>query len=69
MTAKTMTVSDVAGELSVSDDTVRGWINQKRLPGYALPGSRRQPIYRVLRKDFERFLKAHQAGLNEARKT
>ncbi len=29
-----MTVEDIARDLSVAEDTVRGWIREKKLPAY-----------------------------------
>ncbi len=32
--ARFMTVEDIARDLSVAEDTVRGWIREKKLPAY-----------------------------------
>ncbi len=50
-------VAEIAAEMSVTDATVRVWINSGKLPAYRLPGSGSQKIIRVRRDDFERFLK------------
>ena len=54
------TVSEIAELLSVSDATVRLWINTGRLKGYKLPGSGNQSLIRVLRRDLEGFLKTYE---------
>ena len=56
MSHPALTVPQIAKNLSVSEDTVRKWISSGELPGFKLPGSKRQPIYRVARSDYERFL-------------
>lgn len=54
-----LTVRDIREQLSVSDATVRQWIATGKLRAYQLPGSNKQPIYRVLKADLEWFLKTH----------
>lgn len=53
-----LSVSDIAKMMAVSESTVRQWIAQKRFPALRLDGSKKQPIYRVLRKDWERYLES-----------
>ena len=47
-----LSVEDIAKELNVPLDTVRGWIRNKKLPAYR-PGRE----YRVKREDLVKFLK------------
>src|SRR5215470_15536796 len=51
------TVSEIAEFLSVSDATVRQWVNRGRLRACKFPGSGNQSIIRVLRPDYDDFLK------------
>ncbi len=46
-----MAVEDIARDLGVAEDTVRGWIRQKKLPAYRLGKE-----YRIKIVDYERFL-------------
>jgi hypothetical protein len=46
--------------LSVSDKTVRNWINTLKLKSHKFPGSGGQMIIRVLREDLEVFLKTYE---------
>lgn len=55
-----LSVADIRQRLSVSDATVRGWIAAGKLRAYQLPGSKKQAIYRIERKDFEWFLRVYQ---------
>jgi excisionase family DNA binding protein len=47
-----LSVEDIAKELSVSIDTVRNWIKQKKLTAYRVGRD-----YRIKREDYEDFLK------------
>ena len=58
---QTLSVSEIAAEMRVTDATVRVWINKKKLPAYKLPGSGAQAIIRVRREDFDRFLQQSKA--------
>lgn len=49
--ARFMTVEDIARDLSVAEDTVRGWIREKKLPAYRVGKE-----YRIKIVDYERFL-------------
>ena len=51
MATEWLSVEDIAKELNVPLDTVRGWIRNKRLPAYR-PGRE----YRVKREDLVKFL-------------
>ncbi len=51
MEARFLTVEDIARDLSVAEDTVRGWIRQKKLPAYRVGKE-----YRIKIVDYERFL-------------
>jgi excisionase family DNA binding protein len=53
-------VLEIAEMLSVSDKTVRNWINTLKLNSHKFPGSGEQMIIRVLRADLEDFLKTYQ---------
>jgi excisionase family DNA binding protein len=55
---ESLTVREIAERLSVTDATVRVWINTGKLPAYKLPGSGSQSIIRVSREAFDRFLKS-----------
>ena len=46
-----MTVEDIARDLNITEDTVRSWIREKKLPAYRLGKE-----YRVKIVDYERFL-------------
>ena len=47
-----LTVEEIAKRLKVKDFTVREWIRRKELPAYRLGKE-----YRVLKKDYDEFLK------------
>ena len=47
-----LTTEDIARRLDISEDTVRNWIRTKQLKAY------RVGHYRVLKKDFEEFLRS-----------
>lgn len=49
--ARFMTVEDIARDLSVAEDTVRGWIREKKLPAYRVGKE-----YRIKIVDYEHFL-------------
>jgi excisionase family DNA binding protein len=49
--ARFLTVEDIARDLSVAEDTVRGWIREKKLPAYRVGKE-----YRIKIVDYERFL-------------
>jgi excisionase family DNA binding protein len=49
--ARFMTVEDISRDLSVAEDTVRGWIREKKLPAYRVGKE-----YRIKIVDYERFL-------------
>jgi excisionase family DNA binding protein len=49
--ARFLTVEDISRDLSVAEDTVRGWIRQKKLPAYRVGKE-----YRIKIVDYERFL-------------
>ena len=51
MEARFLTVEDTARDLSIAEDTVRGWIRQKKLPAYRVGKE-----YRIKIVDYERFL-------------
>ena len=51
-----LSVRQISGRLGVAESTVRQWIATKKLRALQLPGTKRQPIYRVLAEDFERFV-------------
>ena len=46
-----ITVEDIARNLGVSDDLVRKWIREKKLPAYQVGKE-----YRIKQTDYERFL-------------
>lgn len=54
--ARFLTVSEVAAELRVSEETVRRWLRTKRLRGVQLGGG--HSGYRIERAELERFLEA-----------
>jgi excisionase family DNA binding protein len=54
-----LSVKDIAEEMSVTDATVRVWINSGKLAAFKLPGSGSQLIYRIKREDFDEFLQLH----------
>lgn len=45
-------VEDIARDLQVTEDTVRTWIRQKRLPAFRIGKE-----YRILKEDYEEFLR------------
>ena len=49
--ARFLTVEDIARDLSIAEDTVRGWIREKKLPAYRVGKE-----YRIKIVDYERFL-------------
>jgi len=49
--ARFLAVEDIARDLSVAEDTVRGWIREKKLPAYRVGKE-----YRIKIVDYERFL-------------
>lgn len=49
--ARFLTVEDIARDLSIAEDTIRGWIRGKKLPAYRLGKE-----YRIKIVDYERFL-------------
>lgn len=49
--ARFLTVEDIARDLSIAEDTVRGWIRGKKLPAYRVGKE-----YRIKIVDYERFL-------------
>jgi excisionase family DNA binding protein len=49
--ARFLTVEDISRDLSVAEDTVRGWIREKKLPAYRVGKE-----YRIKIVDYERFL-------------
>ena len=51
MSTEWLSVEDIAEELHVTIDTVRGWIREKKLVAYR-PGRE----YRIKREDLNRFL-------------
>jgi len=53
MSNQWLSVSDVAEELHVAIDTVRGWINQKKDP---LRAAKLGRDWRINRKDLDEFL-------------
>jgi len=59
LTKESYEVSEIAELLSVTDATVRVWINTGRLKAFKCPGSGAQCIVRVFREDLERFLKTY----------
>ncbi len=46
-----LTLEQIAEELQIHIETVRGWVREKKLPAYKVGR-----VYRVKRADFERFL-------------
>jgi excisionase family DNA binding protein len=48
--ARFLTVKDIAHDLGVSEDTVRGWIRGRKLPAYGVGKE-----YRIKIVDYERF--------------
>ena len=52
-----LTVEEVAKQLRVSQDTVRRWIREGRLPTIDLIGQ-----YRIKREDYEKFLAQRRKG-------
>ena len=51
MEARFLTVKDIAHDLGVSEDTVRGWIRWRKLPAYRVGKE-----YCIKIVDYERFL-------------
>ena len=51
MEARFLTVEDIARDLGVTEDTVRSWIREKKLPAYRVGRE-----YRIKIVDYERFL-------------
>ena len=51
MSTEWLSVEDIAQELNVPEETVRGWIRNKRLTAYK-PGRE----YRIKREDLNKFL-------------
>lgn len=51
-----LTVKELAELAGVSESTVRHWIGSRQLGAYGLPGSRKQPIWRIPLADWQRFL-------------
>jgi len=49
--ARFLTVEDIARDLGVAEDTVRGWIRARKLPAYRVGKE-----YRIKIVDYERFL-------------
>jgi len=49
--ARFLTVEDIARDLGVTEDTVRSWIREKKLPAYRVGRE-----YRIKIVDYERFL-------------
>ena len=49
--ARFLTVEDIAHDLNIAEDTVRGWIRGKKLPAYRVGKE-----YRIKIVDYERFL-------------
>jgi excisionase family DNA binding protein len=56
----TYLVAEIARLCSVSEPTVRVWINTGKLWAHKLPGSGAQCIIRVWRDDLEDFLKTYE---------
>lgn len=52
-----LTVEEIARQLRVSQDTVRRWIRDGRLPAIDLIGQ-----YRIRREDYEKFLEQRRKG-------
>lgn len=52
-----LTVEEIAKQLRVSQDTVRRWIREGRLPAIDLIGQ-----YRIKREDYEKFLAQRRKG-------
>ena len=48
-----LTLEQIAEELQIHIETVRGWVREKKLPAYKVGR-----IYRVKRPDFDKFLEA-----------
>ena len=48
-----MSVEDIATQLDLHPDTVRGWIRNKTLPAFKFGH-----VYRVKRKDYEEFVRS-----------
>ncbi len=55
-----MTVEQVAQELGVHPDTIRGYIRERELPAVQL-----KRTYRIKRKDYEEFLRRRYTGKEE----
>lgn len=53
---RAFSIREIQSRLGVSGSTVRMWIHTGKLAAYRLPGSSREPIYRVDTDVLERFL-------------
>lgn len=51
MEARFLTVEGIARDLGITEDTVRSWIREKKLPAYRVGRE-----YRIKIVDYERFL-------------
>lgn len=51
MEGRWLTVEDIAKDLDIKEDTIRGWIRDKKLPAYRVGRE-----YRIKPVDYERFL-------------
>lgn len=52
MEQRYITVEDIAHDLSISEDLVRVWIREKKLPAVRLGKE-----YRILKTEYEKFLR------------
>ena len=51
MTTQWLSVEDIANDLGVKIDTVRGWIREKKLPAYKIGRD-----YKIKPEDYKKFL-------------
>ena len=54
MSTQWLSVEDIANELSIHPDTVRGWIRAKQLKAFKFGRD-----YRVKREDYDKFVEEH----------
>jgi excisionase family DNA binding protein len=64
MKESALSVGAIAADMGVSEATVRVWISRGDLPAYKLPGSSTQPIIRVKRQDYDRWLESRRTVLD-----
>ncbi len=63
MTSRFLSVADVAADLGVTEETVRGYIKAKKLIAHRFGRD-----YKIEREDYERFLRESRTATNDEEK-